>query len=54
MIVLSRPDGELDPTRLGLIRQATVPVVLVRAGLKPGGIAPERTLTQFSWSLSER
>jgi len=52
-IVLSRRDGDLDPTRQSLIRRATVPVLLVRAGLKPGGIAPEHTLTQFSWSLSE-
>jgi DNA-binding SARP family transcriptional activator len=53
VIVASLPSGELDPTRRALVERATVPVLLVRAGLRPGGLAPERTLTRFSWSLSD-
>jgi hypothetical protein len=53
VIVASLPSRELDPTRRTLVERATVPVLLVRAGLRPGGLAPERTLTRFSWSLSD-
>ena len=52
-IVVSLPRAELDPTRRALVERSTVPVLLVRAGLRPGGLAPERTLTRFSWSLAE-
>ena len=31
---------------------ASAPVLAVRAGLRPGGLAPDRTLTRFSWSLA--
>ena len=31
---------------------AGVPVLLVHGGLRPGGLAPDRTMTRFSWSLS--
>jgi hypothetical protein len=30
-----------------------VPVLLVRGGLRPGGLAPDHTLTRFSWSLRD-
>jgi len=53
VIVASLPAGELDVTRRALIDRSQVPVLLVRAGLRPGGLAPERTLTRFSWSLSD-
>lgn len=52
-IVASLAPGELDSTRQALVDGAEVPVLLVRAGLRPGGLAPERTLTRFSWSLSD-
>jgi DNA-binding SARP family transcriptional activator len=29
----------------------TTPALVVRGGLRPGGLAPDRTLTRFSWSL---
>jgi hypothetical protein len=29
-----------------------VPVVLVRRGVRPGGLAPDETLTRFTWSLA--
>jgi DNA-binding SARP family transcriptional activator len=53
LIVASLPGGELDGTRGALAERATVPLLLVRPGLRPGGLAPERTLTRFSWSLRD-
>ena len=53
VIVASLPAGKLDPTRSALVERASVPVLLVRPGLRPSGLAPDRTLTQFSWSLRE-
>ena len=50
-IVASLPRGELDPTRRALLA-ADVPVLLVHGGLRPGGLAPDTTMTRFSWSLS--
>jgi DNA-binding SARP family transcriptional activator len=52
-IVASLPQGELDATRRALAERAQVPLLLVRAGLRPGGLAPDRTLTRFSWSLAD-
>jgi hypothetical protein len=53
ILVLSLPGGDLDPTRRALVQRSSVPVLLVRSGLRPGGLAPDHTLTRFSWSLSE-
>lgn len=53
ILVVSLPGGDLDPTRQALVERSSVPVLLVRAGLRPGGLAPDQTLTRFSWSLSE-
>ena len=50
-IVASLPHAELDATRRALL-EADVPVLLVHGGLRPGVLAPDRTLTRFSWSLS--
>jgi DNA-binding SARP family transcriptional activator len=50
-IVASLPRGKLDATRRALLA-AAVPVLLVHGGLRPGGLAPDRTMTRFSWSLS--
>lgn len=50
-IVASLRPGELDATRRALLA-AGVPVLLVHGGLRPGGLAPDRTMTLFSWSLS--
>jgi hypothetical protein len=50
-IVASLPQGELDPTRRALVDGTRVPLLFVRAGLRPGGLAPDRSLTRFSWSL---
>jgi hypothetical protein len=53
VIVASLPSGELDATRRRLLAGAAVPVLLVRPGLRPSGVAPEHTLTRFSWSVSD-
>ena len=41
----------LGTARLELARRAATPVLLVRRGLRPGGLAPPRALTRFTWSL---
>jgi hypothetical protein len=52
-IVVSLPAEGLDRTRQALVDRAGVPLFLVRSGLRPGGLAPDRTLTRFSWSLRD-
>ena len=41
----------LGTDRLRLARDATAPVLLVRRGLRPGGLAPPAALTRFTWSI---
>jgi DNA-binding SARP family transcriptional activator len=41
----------LGATRLALARNARPPTLLVRRGLRPGGLAPRASLTHFTWSL---
>lgn len=41
----------LGPARLKLAREAIPPTLLVRRGLRPGGLAPPATLTRFTWSI---
>ena len=53
VLVASLPAGGLDPTRRALVEQSTIPLLFVRTGLRPGGLAPDRTLTRFSWSLGD-
>jgi DNA-binding SARP family transcriptional activator len=50
-IVASLPRGPLDATRQALLDRARVPVLLVHGGLRPSGLAPDRTLTRYRWSL---
>jgi hypothetical protein len=40
----------LGQARLTLAREASAPVLLVRHGLRPGGLAPRTSLTRFTWS----
>src|SRR5262245_23042266 len=42
----------LGEVRLEIARRARPPTLLVRHGLRPGGIAPQETMTRFTWSLS--
>ncbi len=41
----------LGEARLTLAREAAPPTLLVRRGLRPGGLAPPATLTRFTWSI---
>jgi DNA-binding SARP family transcriptional activator len=41
----------LGAARLRLAREATPPTLLVRRGLRPGGLAPSAALTRFTWSI---
>ncbi|HEU5066512.1 MAG TPA: AfsR/SARP family transcriptional regulator [Gaiellaceae bacterium] len=41
----------LGEARLRLARDATAHVLLVRRGLRPGGLAPPAALTRFTWSI---
>jgi DNA-binding SARP family transcriptional activator len=52
-IVVASVGEELDRARRELVERTTVPLLLIRAGLRPGGLAPDHTLTRFSWSLGE-
>lgn len=45
-----RKEG-LGPARRALAEQARPSVLLVRRGLRPGGLAPNASLTRFTWSL---
>ena len=45
--------SDLGDVRLELLREARVPVLLVRKGLRPGGLAPSESLTRFTWSLTQ-
>ena len=45
-----RTEG-LGPTRLAVALGAEVPTLFVRRGLRPGGVAPNETLTRFTWTL---
>jgi DNA-binding SARP family transcriptional activator len=41
----------LGSARLRLAREAAPPTLLVRKGLRPGGLAPPAALTRFTWSI---
>ena len=41
----------LGAVRHAIVRGAKPPVLLVRRGLRPGGLAPEETMTRFTWTL---
>jgi DNA-binding SARP family transcriptional activator len=41
----------LGKTRAALTEIARPPVLLVRRGLRPGGLAPRESLTRFTWSI---
>jgi DNA-binding SARP family transcriptional activator len=45
-----RTEG-LGGTRLEVAASAPVPTLFVRRGLRPGGLAPNETLTRFTWTL---
>jgi nucleotide-binding universal stress UspA family protein len=55
LVVLGVPERRLHdglgPVRTALVREATVPVLLVRRGPRPSGLAPRESQTRFTWSL---
>ena len=46
------PEEGLGHTRASLLAAVTTPVLVVRKGLRPNGLAPARSLTRFTWSLA--
>ena len=48
-----RTEG-LGPVRLAVAVGAGVPTLFVRRGLRPGGVAPNETLTRFTWTLASQ
>jgi DNA-binding SARP family transcriptional activator len=44
----------LGSVRLALARSARAPMLLVRRGLRPGGLAPAEGLTRYTWSLAHQ
>jgi DNA-binding SARP family transcriptional activator len=44
-------DEGLGPTRWAIARSVSVPVVFVRRGVRPGGLAPDASATRFGWSV---
>ena len=46
-----RTDG-LGPVRSALVTRALPATILVRRGIRPGGLAPRESLTRFTWSLA--
>jgi DNA-binding SARP family transcriptional activator len=46
-----RTEG-LGETRAALAAEPPAPMVLVRRGLRPSGLAPNETLTRFTWSIA--
>ena len=40
--------------RLAVAAGAGVPTLFVRRGLRPGGVAPNETLTRFTWTLASQ
>ena len=43
----------LGATRAALVESPPAPTLLVRRGLRPSGIAPNSTLTRFTWSIAQ-
>jgi DNA-binding SARP family transcriptional activator len=55
-VVVGLPDDwprrGIGATRADLVHRAEAPVLLVRGGPRPGGLAPAESLTRFTWTLS--
>jgi DNA-binding SARP family transcriptional activator len=46
-----RQEG-LGAVRLSVLRNARPPTLIVRRGLRPGGLAPRESLTRFTWTMA--
>jgi DNA-binding SARP family transcriptional activator len=58
LVVVGLPDGwrrdGLGDVRRVLVSDACPPVLVVRRGLRPGGLTPPEGLTRFTWSIAAR
>ena len=56
LVIVGLPDRwqreGLGEARTALAERADTPALLVRRGLRPGGLAPRESLTRFTWSLA--
>ena len=48
------PREGIGSVRLAVATRAGVPTVFVRRGLRPGGVAPDGTLTRFTWTRASQ
>jgi hypothetical protein len=48
-----RAEG-IGRVRLAVAAEAEVPTLFVRRGLRPSGVAPNETLTRFTWTLASQ
>jgi hypothetical protein len=46
-----RAEG-IGEARLALAREAPIPTLFIRHGLRPGGLAPPETMTRFTWTIA--
>ncbi len=46
-----RQEG-LGDVRLAVVKDARPPTLLVRRGVRPGGLAPRESMTRFTWTLA--
>ena len=46
------PREGLGTVRLQLARAASAPILFVRRGVRPSGLAPDETRTRFTWSMA--
>ena len=57
LVVIGLPDRwrqeGLGETRSAVAEGSHAPVLVVRGGVRPGGLAPRASLTRYTWSLSE-
>ena len=55
LLLVGLPDdwreNGLGELRARLLAAPPAPLLLVRRGLRPGGLAPDESLTRFTWSL---
>lgn len=56
LIVLGLPERwrqqGLEGARMAVVTRARSPVLLVRGGVRPGGLAPSESLTRYTWTIA--
>jgi hypothetical protein len=48
------PSEGIGSVRLAVAARAGTPTLFVRRGLRPSGVAPDRTVTRFTWTLASQ